>query len=1380
MSGDTPARETSEVRIRRRDGETAGVGVLIADTEVLTCAHVINSALLGSDNLRSQDPPSGEQEVIIEFLNLPGLPIRIGKVEAWLPPSEQDGRFDGDVAGLRLNEPAPVAALRATFAKTPAEHGARLRVFGFPTGEDYREHGLHVLVEVKGQLGPVQQIDTVSTEAIPAQPGFSGAPVWDDDAQLVTGLLTGTAFLDQRGRDAYLIPPDTVASAWEDALGYIKRRDNPYRGLQPFTESDAEQFFGREAEAERLAQLLLEHGTVTVIGPSGVGKSSLVRAGLVAELDRLQLDDVDSWTVVIFRPGTDPWMSLARELTLVTDSQGRALTEGVGATEQRLHVDGITPIARELAADRRPLLLIADQFEELFTNPARPPDPALLNLLVPPVEAPLTKIVITIRTDVRDAWSDGTGRVPLPPQSVFEVLPLGAEQRRRAVEEPAKANGVAFEPGLISKIVQQTTDDSLPLLQFVLSALWTTQRKATLTHERYDELGGVTGFLDQFAEEQAARLRLESADVLDETLLRLVTAGRSTNNTRLLMRARVPKSTTRPKQWQVLEQLARARLVNIVTTVGEEPAAELAHERLITAWRRLHELSEAHADFLDWLGWINGRAALDDDPLSEGGIAEARKWLEQAPSAIPVKIKQFVARSEAVIAERVSKLEAALNDARAFRLAADAELVLRSTRVRTTIALALAIESLLVKPTAQGYGALRRALSAHRPTIAELQHARPVWKLALSPDRATIATASGDGLLRLFDVETGAEKRRFQHGHEVVHLAFSGDGSRLATASVDRSTRVFDASALGIPVAEFQHDRPVTSVALSFDGQRVASGGRDNRCAVLDIPTGTLHSLEHGGVVNAVAFAPDGDLLMTACQDGMARLFDAGSGSLLNTVAHGQPVRDVAVSPDGRYAATAGEDGLACVLDLLDLAAQQIVHRLEHEGPVLAVAFDCDGKTLATASMDGAARVYDVVSGALECRLPCEFPVRSLSFGGTSTRLATGCDDGSVRVHDTETGRVLIRFDHEAAVLSVAMDFDGARLAVATADNRTVLYGTEPVGAESQRLDHATAVSSVSIRADGWIAVAEYSGRAALFNPVDQVWSPPLTHDAPVTGLSMSCDGLLLATACEDGLVRLWRTAEPLENPRLISSHHGPVLAVSLSADGSLVATGGLDCRVKVVSTDDHRTVLQYAHRGAVRAVAMHGGSGLVVSGGADQQLICSDLQTQRPVRVFSCPAAITSVHISADARLVACGAEDSAARIFDVGTGRLVARLEHDARVSCVSFAPDGMRVASGSDDHTACLFETATGELLSQFEFDGPVTGVSFSADGATLAVSSVDGSVRLFETGCAPLVERAIAALPRPLTRDELRRFGAQDDIRHVSKWNDRTLRESRTTP
>jgi WD40 repeat protein len=186
-----------------------------------------------------------------------------------------------------------------------------------------------------------------------------------------------------------------------------------------------------------------------------------------------------------------------------------------------------------------------------------------------------------------------------------------------------------------------------------------------------------------------------------------------------------------------------------------------------------------------------------------------------------------------------------------------------------------------------------------------------------------------------------------------------------------------------------------------------------------------------------------------------------------------------------------------------------------------------------------------------------------------------------------------------------------------------------------------------------------------------------------------------------------------------------------------------------------------------------------VVSGGADQQLICTELRIQRPLRVFSCPAPITSVHISADAGLVACGAEDCSARIFDIATGRQVTRLEHDARVSCVSFAPDGTRLASGSDDHTACLFETMTGELLSQFEFDGPVTGVSFSPDGATLAASSVDGSVRLFETGCDPLIDRAIAALPRPLTRDELRRFGAQDDIRHVGKWNERTLRET-TTP
>ena len=183
------------------------------------------------------------------------------------------------MAGLLLAEDAPNAASPALLAMTAAKPGPIVRVFGYP-GAPPRDVGMWVDLDLKGEVGgQLLQVESRSGQTVKAQPGYSGSPVWDPGTGRAIGLLQAAPFADDPERDAYLLPPMAIAEAWEEPFGYLLVPPTPYRGLQPFTPGDAAVFFGRDAEITQLSERVQERPVVIVVGPSGVGKSSLVRGG---------------------------------------------------------------------------------------------------------------------------------------------------------------------------------------------------------------------------------------------------------------------------------------------------------------------------------------------------------------------------------------------------------------------------------------------------------------------------------------------------------------------------------------------------------------------------------------------------------------------------------------------------------------------------------------------------------------------------------------------------------------------------------------------------------------------------------------------------------------------------------------------------------------------------------------------------------------------------------------------------------------------------------------------------------------------------------------------------------------------------------------------
>ena len=1341
------------VRTRTTGQPTAGVGMLVGPRQVVTCAHVVNFAL-GRDR-HAQGRPGPAEPVLLEFPLVTGGPVRTASVVSWVPPPAAGvGLGGGDVAGLELTEDAPATARPARFAAGPGRPGALTRVFGYP-GQPPREAGMWLDLELKGQVGgQLLQAESRVGQSVKAQPGYSGSPVWDPETGLAGGLLQSAPFADDPERDAYLLSAAAVAQAWPEQFDYLLISPVPYRGLEPFTADDAGVFFGRDDEIGQLAERVRAQPVTMVVGPSGVGKSSLVRAGLAPELTRDQ-----RWSVVVVRPGLDPWLRLAEALLRAERDGGPAAADDIYAAADRLRDHGLSRTARLLRSQDRPLLLVVDQFEELLAAGV-PADPALLDLLLPRPEAAedAARIVATLRADFQPVLQEIPGFHTRLNERLYLLSPPTPAQLREAVERPAAAQGVGFEPGLVDRIVADAADGALSLLQFTLTQLWGTQRRRTITFSGYQELGGVQGALNKFAEEQATRLTGTRADELDRVLLRLVSG--MVGGTRLATRRRLPRAEVPDVEWEILRRLADARLVIISADPATgQPYAELAHETLIEAWQRVRDLVAENGEFLRWLAGIQLRMA-DGDPLPEARIAEARGWLGARGDAVPEAVARFVAASTTAAEARLRELaqardaaeaaqhraEAQAQRARALRLAADAELALRGGRGASMIALALATESLLTEPTLPGDLVMRRVLAQHPVTVASIKALGAVTALAFSPDGTLVVAGSGyipadevpaglapagvRGTAFLLDAATGRSRAELATSGRVCAAAFSSDGQRVALGTHDGEVLVLE-TATGRRLTGWQRDTWVMALAFSPDGEQLAVGSHDGSAEVRRARDGLAQAgYQCNGSVNFVCFSPAGGRVMAGTGT-MALFFDAASGAEVGRIVPSEQISALAMSANWTRLAAGSLAGSAGLYYEFDSPRQQVL--LEHGDQVSAAAFSPDSTRVAIGAGDGTVSVFDSTDGVPLTQLRHDDRVYGLSFSPDAARLLSGGVDQSARVFAV-TGPLLARLDQDAIVNVTAFSPDGALAATGAEDGTVIIFDPAPA-AERVRVRYQRRVAEVAFSPDGTrLAIAGYDKSARILDVATGAELTRFDHDSVVRGVAFSPDGSRLATrAGRSGL--LLDLAAYAELARIEA-----VWMLAFSPDGTRIVVGGGGGAVSLLDgrTGEQRLVLIDAGQAGGRPVtaaafspdgrrvALAGETGRVSVYDAHSGAFLAYLRAGEP--------SVQAVAFSPDGTRIAAGSpsdgSDQGVAIVFADTGAELARLRHEDWVVSVTFSPDGALVATASHDHTARVFAAASGAELARIDHEDRVQQVVFSPDGRQVATASDDGTARLIE--------------------------------------------------
>lgn len=394
--------------------------------------------------------------------------------------------------------------------------------------------------------------------------------------------------------------------------------DNPYKGLRPFEEADADDFFGRDKLIQRLKGRAIEARFMAVIGPSGSGKSSAVKAGLIPSLRRGAVAGSERWFYAEMVPGVSPFQELESALLSIASSRHPDLKNQMRNSDKGL----LQAVAQVLPDDHSQLLLTIDQFEETFTQVDDEAERAafLTNLLVAATNPDSRlRVIITMRADFYDRPLMYPGFGELMRRYSEIVLPLNAEEMERAILGPAERIGMTVEPALTAAIITEieTQPGALPLLQYALTEVFERREGNRLTYQAYQASGGVLGALARRAEEIYVQLPEPKQDMVRQMFLRLVTLGEGAEDTRrrVLQAELLTIGVNTEATQEVLDLYSRYRLLTFDNDpVSRDPTVEVAHEALIREWQRLRE-------------WLN--ESRDDVRTQQRLATAARNWLAQ-------------------------------------------------------------------------------------------------------------------------------------------------------------------------------------------------------------------------------------------------------------------------------------------------------------------------------------------------------------------------------------------------------------------------------------------------------------------------------------------------------------------------------------------------------------------------------------------------------------------------------------------------------------------------------------------------------------------------------------------------------------------------------
>ena len=1081
----------------------------------------------------------------------------------------------------------------------------------------------------------------------------------------------------------------------------------PFKGLAPFEAADAQFFFGRERLIDEILPRLGEAPLLLISGPSGIGKSSLLRAGLLPRLTEARQ--------IVFRPGAHPAAELARAL------------------------GGELPQALARLQPGESLLLAVDQLEELFMPSVSEGERrAFVKVLVEAAWDPDRRVAILLALRA-DFWGRlvayaeladlaGANHVLLGPMTPAEI--------RRSIEGPSERAGLRVEAALVDVLVRDVAGEigGLPLLSTVLVDLYHGREDRMLTLRSYEFIGGVRGAVGRHAEAAFSALDEESREIAKRVLLRLITEGEQG----ALVRRRVALEDLDAEEdtgvARVLTALVAQRLL-----IADDGTVELVHEALIGHWprlagwleedsegRRLHDrLTQAAAEWE-----ASGR---EPGELYRGArLTATLDWADgdERPPLNRLEL-EFLEESRAAATVEVERQRRA------------------NRRLRSLLAVALA---LLLAALATGAVAFHERGTARGQATAAVAQRLGAQALAEPRlDRAILLAREGvnlddslaprSNLLAALLRSPAALVVLRGAGERILDDALSPDGRTLAARSDNGTVTFVDTRTLGETAPQFKSTgaisycgaivRPVRALAFSPDGRTLAVGagdvkGRGSRLFLVDTSTRRARAVvpDRNAMTPDVAFAPDGRTLVT----GEAVSCAGGAPDeviVTRNAVDGQELRRSRVIRAGRLVGFTSDARSLLVTSgetrsvLLDARTLQPERAFPLSG---AAALSPVADTAAFGQDDGSVVVVDLRTGARRStQRRATGRVLALAFSPNGKALATTADDGSVSIWDLPSGALRERFTgHAGAALGPLFKRDGATLYTGSSDGSVIVWDVRG----QRRL-----------------------GQPFRFDPVALAGVGAHTPSQNVsTAVAVSPDNSLFATSPAPGRLTLWRSADQAVVAQL-EGPFGYVVSLAFSHDGRLLAATGNATNTVVWNVANRKIVriLRSPFSAGAAGVAFSPDDQLLATSGVGTPktpalLRVYDLRTSRLIgNVVTRHNTLQDLDFTPDGHLLTSAGLDGKILVWNVAQRALERTILHHVAILTIRFSPDGKTIATGDLSGNVNFWDAQTGRPVGHTlgGQNGLVFSVAYIAAGRELVTTSGDGQLRLWDVASGRLV-------------------------------------------
>jgi len=1129
------------------------------------------------------------------------------------------------------------------------------------------------------------------------------------------------------------------------------RAAGPYIGLRFYTEADADWFFGRDEETQTIIGNLRAARLTILYAKSGVGKSSLLRAGVAHQLrelsEQLTARGSHGYVPVVFSAWKDDPV------------------EGlIAAIEAAVHPapasDDGSPLPRRLpsavaaasVAAGAELLVILDQFEEHLLYHARGGvEHPLVDELAACLNAPeiSANFLIAIREDGYGSLGNlFAGKIPNVYSNFLELEALDRDAARKAILEPIEHfnqlnpedGPIEIEPGLVEAVLAGVTVEEqdraetpastgsqgaggdarrlrdeieAPYLQLVMSTLWdreSSRGSRLLALGTLEELGGAKEVIRTHLDGELDALSPEDYDTALELFGYLVTPSGSKI---VWGAADLAACIERPydRVAALLGFLAREdkRIVrHVPPPAGKSTPAdryEIFHDVLgppIADWRRRALEQRRRAEDAR----ERRRLECEKREAEERSLAEARRRRAFQRLA-GVSIGLFLIAVVLAILALISRHSAVSN----LRAAQANQIVAGSVGALSQdpeLSMLLALRSLHLRYSEQAEAVLRQGL----PQLQELEYLRAgpaVNSASFSPDgrKVLVATETGAALL-----EPASRRLRSLHGHAgpVNTAAFSNDGTKLVTADKDGTAIIWDAAS-GKPLRELPRSaKEVDGAAFSPDGRRVVTANKNGNAIVWDAATGrrvaVLEIPGRIGAFDSAVFSPDGARVLTANQNGTVNVWSATSGRpLLPPMSgHSGSVESAAFNREGTRIVSAGSDGTIRIWDAA--TGRQLLVLSGLEGAVLSAAFSPDGKEIVTVGQDRAARVWNVATGKQLLTLSGDRgPVRGAAFSPDGGEIVTAGEDGTIRIWDASPRERLALFASEqGAVDDASFDPSGTRVITANQDATATIWDAA-TGARLRRLrGDSGPIYTAEFSPDGRFALtASRDGTARIRSAENGRTLKVLRSEkGHFQSAHFNRAGSEVVTASSAGAVTIWATTG--RRLQLLSSGARNTEDATFSPTGRQVASANENGTATIWSLGGsaaRRTDLKVSQV-AVLSVAFNPAGSELLTAGKDGIARIWKLGAHTPsLTLVSQGGPIYHAEFSRDGREVITADEDGEIRIWNAQTGRQLALIAaHEGVLFSAAFAPRGAEVLTGSAAGDAAVWSAEPALPLADVE--------------------------------------------------------------------------------